>query len=119
MRRPSYAGVTSTLALFVALSGGAYAATALPVNSVGPRQIKKNAVERAKLKDNVVTGAKVLDDSLTGDDIRESQLEIVPLAKLADNATEALHAGTTGALDRVTYRSATVTAPAQTDSTGA
>ena len=48
MRRPGYASVTSTLALFFALGGGGYAAATLPANSVGPRQIKKNAVERAR-----------------------------------------------------------------------
>ena len=34
--RVTYANVTATLALFVALGGGAYAATALPANSVAP-----------------------------------------------------------------------------------
>ena len=34
--RPTYSSVTATLALFVALSGGAYAAGAFPANSVGP-----------------------------------------------------------------------------------
>ena len=53
-RRPSYANVVSTLALFFALGGGAYAAATLPANSVGPRQIKKNAVERAKIKSNAI-----------------------------------------------------------------
>jgi hypothetical protein len=43
LRRPSYAGVTSTLALFLAPGGGAYAAATLPANSVGARQSKKSA----------------------------------------------------------------------------
>lgn len=37
------------LALFVALGGSAYAATALPKNSVGAKQIRKGAVTPAKL----------------------------------------------------------------------
>jgi len=47
--RLTYANVIATLALFIALGGGAYAATQLPKNSVGPRQIKKGAVTPAKL----------------------------------------------------------------------
>jgi hypothetical protein len=39
------------LALFVALGGGAYAAGALPVGSVGNKQLKKNAVTSPKVKD--------------------------------------------------------------------
>jgi len=44
------ANVFSLTALFVALSGGAYALT-IPKNSVGPAQLKKNAVISAKVKD--------------------------------------------------------------------
>jgi hypothetical protein len=46
----TYANVVATLALFVALAGGtAFAATQLPKNSVGSKQIKKEAVTPAKL----------------------------------------------------------------------
>ena len=45
----SYANVVSTLALVVALGGGAYAAVELPKNSVGTKQIKKKAVTLAKV----------------------------------------------------------------------
>src|SRR5215218_3928641 len=50
-RNLSYANVMATIALFAALSGGAYAAVKLPKNSVGARQIKKSAVSSAKVKD--------------------------------------------------------------------
>jgi hypothetical protein len=96
------------LALFVALSGTAYAAT-LPINSVGTAQLKKNAVtapkikknavraakirknavRTAKIRKNAVTGAKVRADSLTGLDINESTLAKVPAAGTADSATAA------------------------------
>ena len=89
-RRPSYASVTSTLALFFALGGGAYAAATLPANSVGARQIKKNAVERGKIKTNAIDASKVRDNSLTGEDVKESTLEKVPLAAAADSATQPL-----------------------------
>jgi hypothetical protein len=100
--RPTYANVTATLALFVSLSGGAYAAATLPANSVGPRQLKKNAVVGAKIKKNAVDGTKVRDGSVSGDDIKESSLEKVPLAAGADHAA---------ALDRVVYKTAGSTAP--------
>jgi len=51
LRRLSYANVVATLALFIALGGGAYAATKLPKNSVGPTQLRRNAVTSSKVKD--------------------------------------------------------------------
>jgi hypothetical protein len=39
----------AVLALFLALGGGAYAATKLPANSVGTKQIKRNAVSLTKI----------------------------------------------------------------------
>jgi hypothetical protein len=70
------------LALFVALSGTAYAAT-LPRNSVGPAQLKRNAV----------TSAKVKPRSLLASDFRRGQLpagpEGPPGARGAEGATGA------------------------------
>jgi hypothetical protein len=94
--RPTYANVTATLALFVALGGGAYAATALPANSVGTKQLKNNAVVSSKIKKHTITGA----------DINESTLATVPSAKVADRATDA------AALDKITVKTAPGTAPA-------
>jgi len=48
---PSPAMVVAMLALLVALGGVGYAATALPRNSVGTPQLKKNAVTSIKVKD--------------------------------------------------------------------
>ena len=50
-RRPSPALVVSVIALIVALGGTSYAAIKLPANSVGTKQIKKDAVTTAKVKD--------------------------------------------------------------------
>lgn len=48
--RLTYANVISTLCLFLLLGGGAaFAATQLPKNSVGPKQIRKGAITPAKL----------------------------------------------------------------------
>lgn len=49
-RRLSFANVVSCIALFVALGGASYAATQLPKNSVGTKQIKPNAVNSSKVK---------------------------------------------------------------------
>jgi hypothetical protein len=101
--RLTYANVTATLALFVALGGGAYAATALPAHSVGSKQLKKGAVVAAKIKNNAVDRSKVMNNSLTGADIKESSVAEVPLAT---------HAAASAALDKVTYKTAAGTAPA-------
>jgi hypothetical protein len=45
----TYANVMATIAVFVALGGVGYAATRLPRNSVGTKQIRKAAVTPAKL----------------------------------------------------------------------
>lgn len=69
----TYANVMSTLAVFLVLGGGVAAAVnKLPKNSVGTKQLKRNAVK----------GSKVADRSLSAADIRGS----------VDSATEAAHA---------------------------
>jgi hypothetical protein len=55
------------LALFVALSGTAYAA--LGKNSVGSRQIKRGAISTSKLRSNAVIGSKVKGRSLNASDL--------------------------------------------------
>jgi hypothetical protein len=47
----TYANVTATLALFIALGGTSYAALTLPRNSVGDRQIRAGAVRSSEVKD--------------------------------------------------------------------
>jgi hypothetical protein len=49
-RRPSAALVVSLVALFVALGGTTYAATSLPINSVGTAQIRNGAIVASKLR---------------------------------------------------------------------
>jgi hypothetical protein len=75
----TYANVVATLALFLALGGVGYAATKLPKNSVGSKQIKKQAV----------TAAKVKKHTLTGNNINLAKLGTVPSATTATNATTA------------------------------
>jgi hypothetical protein len=80
--------VISLVALFVALGGTTYAATSLPKNSVGPKQLKKNAVTAAKIKNGAVTAAKINPTGLTVPSARH--------ATTADTATDAGHAATAG-----------------------
>lgn len=80
--RLTYANVMATLALFVALGGASYAATQLPRNSVGAKQLKKGAV----------TGAKVKPHSLTGTALNLAKLGTVPSAAHAGIADSAGHA---------------------------
>lgn len=56
-KRLTYANVIATLALFLALGGTSYAVTALPKNSVGTQQLKKNAVTGVKVKDGSLSSA--------------------------------------------------------------
>jgi hypothetical protein len=48
-RHLTYANVAGSLALFLALGGAAYAATQLPKNSVGTKQLKNGAVTAGKI----------------------------------------------------------------------
>jgi hypothetical protein len=63
--RPSYANVTSTLALVVALGGtGAYAA-----NTIGSADLKPGAVKTSDLGNNAVTSSKVKNGALSLQDL--------------------------------------------------
>lgn len=73
-KRLSYANVMATLAVFISLGGGAFAALRLPANSVGTKQLKRSAVTGAKVKDASLTGADVKDASLTGKDVKPGSL---------------------------------------------
>lgn len=73
------------LALFVALSGVAWAAATIgagdiKTNAVRSKHIKNGEVKRGDIKAGAVNSAKVKDDSLTGADINESALGTVPNA---------------------------------------
>jgi len=59
LKAPSPALMISLIALFVALGGTTYAATSLPANSVGTKQLQKNAVTAPKIKKGAVTASKI------------------------------------------------------------
>ena len=81
----TYANVMVTILAFIVLGGAAYAATKLPKNSVGTKQIKNQAV----------TGAKIKKGTITGTNINLAKLGTVPSAT---NAATASTAGTANAL---------------------
>jgi hypothetical protein len=54
----TFANVISVIAIFIALGGVGYAASKLPKNSVGPKQIRNGAVNEQKLSDSAKTALK-------------------------------------------------------------
>jgi hypothetical protein len=120
-RRPSPAMAVAMLALFVALGGGAYAATALPARSVGNDQLRNRSVSNDKLRKHAVTSSKlalnsvaagrVVNDSLTGADINEKKLGPVDDAdKLGGQPASAYQHATRWALVRGTATDARILA---------
>jgi hypothetical protein len=108
-RHLTYANVMATIAVFLALGGGAaFAATqVLPKNSVGSAQLKKNAV----------TGRAIRDGSIKGADVSEASLGKVPSAARADSATTA--ASATNAVHATSADSATRATTAATATSAA
>jgi hypothetical protein len=89
----SFANVISCIALFVALSGAAYAATTLGKKSVKTQNLANGAVTKLKLRKGAVTSAKIGPEAvsasqLAGGAVRSPQLGggVVTEAKLKDRA---------------------------------
>lgn len=81
-RHLSYANVTATLALFVALGGGAYA-----VSKVNSRDIANDSVRSVDLKNRkAVKGIDVKRNTLTGRQISETTLNAERFAPLVGHA---------------------------------
>jgi hypothetical protein len=103
--RLTYANVVATLALVIAVGGAsAFAASRLPKNSVGTKQLKNNAITGAKIRNGAVSGAKI--------DL--ASLGTVPSAASAARATSA-----DTATRAVSAESATRAGSADTASTAA
>lgn len=97
-KKLTYANVMATIAVFVALGGGAYAASQLQKNSVGTKQLKNKSVTTAKIRNGAVTGAKV----------QVSSLGEVPSAAQADSASHAADADSLGGKPASAYAGAYV-----------
>ena len=68
-RRLSYANVTATLALFVALGGSSYAAFKLPRDSVGRAELRRDSVAASELRRAAVRSPEVRNGSLGAFDL--------------------------------------------------
>jgi hypothetical protein len=62
--RLTYANVTATVALFIALGGTGYAALSLPRDSVGSRELRPRSVAHSELGRDAVTSFNVRDESI-------------------------------------------------------
>ena len=86
----TYANVTATIAVFLAMSGAAVAVTTAPTNSVVSSSIKAGqvktpdlgtgAVTTSKLRDGAVGSGKVADGSLNSADVRDDSVGAIDLA---------------------------------------
>ena len=106
--RLTFANVISMIALFIALSGTAFA---VGKATIGSAQLKTGAVTSSKIKSNAVTGAKVKNGSLTGADVKLSSLGQVPSAASAATAQTAVKA--TSATNATNSTNATTAASAK------
>src|SRR4051812_39434184 len=68
-QRLTYANVTATLALFIALGGTSYAALTLPKNSVGSKQIRKRAVGASELRTGAVSSRAIKNRAIRTSDL--------------------------------------------------
>ena len=112
-RRLTYANVIATLALFLAIGGGAaFAATNLAKNSVGPKAIKANAVGPAKIKAGAVTGEKLANGAVGATKLATGAVGGNQLANGAVGATQ-LAGGAVGGskLGTINTRTASVPVP--------
>lgn len=108
--RLTYANVVATLALFLSLGGGAYAAATIGAsdiqsNAIRTGHIKNHEVRSADVRNHTLLGRDVANNSLTGADVRESSLGQVPSAAKLDGKDPG-QLGVNG-LERVTGTSAT------------
>lgn len=77
LARVGYSEVMASVAVFLAMGGGAYALS-IPRNSVGAQQIKKNAVGASEITKSAVRSSEVRDRSLLARDFRPGQLPSGP-----------------------------------------
>ena len=75
-RRLTYANVVATMALFLALGGGAVWAA----GKVGSKNLRANAVTAGKIKRNAVTNAKIRGDAVTAAKIKAGAVDFTKLA---------------------------------------
>jgi hypothetical protein len=80
LRRLTYANVIATLALFLALGGGAVWAANKQAAKIGTGKLKPNAVTAGKIKANAITSSKIRENAVTALKIREGAVNFGKLA---------------------------------------
>lgn len=90
----SFSNLVACMALFIALSGTAYAAAKnsvgsaqLKKNAVTEKKIKKSAVTSSKIKNNAITTTKIKNGAVTGAKLNLASLGKIPAASQADTAS--------------------------------
>ncbi len=68
--------MTATIAVFLALGGGAWAVSTAARNSVATKSIRDGAVTAEKIKRNAIGSRHVSADALRGADIKEGSLRL-------------------------------------------
>jgi hypothetical protein len=109
-RLPSPALVVAGLALAAALGGTTYAASALPRNSVGARQLKAGSVSTVKLAKGSVTSRQIKDHTIVAADLAKDAIPALTgkvasaiHADTADRATSAAHADVAGSVSGAAF----------------
>ena len=79
-----HATAVAYVALFAALGGTGYAASQLPNDSVGSKQIKRAAVAKSDVRANAIDSARVQNGSLMAQDFKSGQLPQGPAGPKGD-----------------------------------
>jgi hypothetical protein len=79
-KRLTYANVIASLALFLALGGGAVYAASKKANQVGTGKLKQNAVTAGKIKANAVTQTKIRNNAVTSAKLRQGAVSLEKIA---------------------------------------
>jgi hypothetical protein len=79
-KRLTYANVIASLALFLALGGGAVWAASNKANQVGTGKLKQNAVTAGKIKANAVTQTKIRNSAVTNAKLRLGAVNFTTIA---------------------------------------
>lgn len=79
-RRLTYANVIASLALFLALGGGAVYAASHKASQIGTGKIKQNAVTAGKIKANAVTQTKIRNNAVTNAKLRQGAVNLEKIA---------------------------------------
>ena len=85
-KRLTFANITSLVALFLALTAGAYAAVSLPANSVGSRQLRAAAVTPGKIGTGAVTAGTIASGAVTAGAIASGAVSAGAIASGAVSA---------------------------------